>query len=133
MRMNKKGDIGFLEAIMAVMLVTIALSAYLGIFVLNATEDAYEPEKIDRDIVNTLCIEDNRIEGDLIPELERIIEQKGYRGITVRCYVPGDLAITEEFHSGSMEGHISGERFLKNLYATGNRKIPVIFEVAICS
>ena len=132
MKMNKRGDLGFPEAIMAVMLVTLALSAYMGVFILSTLNDEGDQAFIDRNITEELTVEYDRIAGDIVPELERITTQKGYRGITVRCYIPSHPIEPVEFTVGSMEGKITSERFLRTLDSNDGRILPAIFEVGIC-
>ena len=133
MKMNKRGDLGFPEAIMAVMLVTLALSAYMGVFVLSTINDNEDHTFIDRSITDKLTVECDVIEGDIIPELEKMTAQKGYRGITVRCYVPSHPIDPIEFAVGSMDGKITSERFLRTLNSDDGRILPVVFEVGICT
>ena len=132
MRLDKRGDLGFPEAMMAVMIVTLVLSMYIGIFVLNVANEETSDTQVDKDIVKGLTIRDGRIEGDITMKMVAVSEIEGYRGIVLRCIVPGGLAENEEFSVGNMDGHITSERFLRNLPSDDGKNIPVIFEVAIC-
>jgi hypothetical protein len=117
---------------MAVMLVTIALSAYMGVFILSTMNDEGDRAFIDKNMTDTLTIECNDITGDLIPKLEKMIVQKGYRGITVRCYIPSHPIDPVEFTLGNMDGKITSERFLRTLSSDDGRILPAVFEVGIC-
>ena len=116
---------------MAVMIVTLVLTMYMGIFILNTVDD--ESASIDRNVIEGLTIENGRIDGDISPKMMTIFDLEGYKGFVIRCYVPGGLAEDRTFTFGSMEGNIVSERFLKDLPSNDGRHIPVIFEVAICT
>jgi hypothetical protein len=133
MKINRKGDLGFPEAIMSVMVVTLVLTAYIGMFALdNARSDTHAPDS-DRNIVNGITIVDRTVSGDIVQELTAFIEKNGYRGMMVRCIVPGNLAeVGIEFAAGNMDGQVTGERFIRSIPSDDHRLIPVVFEVAIC-
>jgi len=118
---------------MAVMLVTLALSAYMGVFMLSTMNDEGDHAFIDRSVTDKLTVEYDVITGDMISELERMTVQKGYRGVTVRCYIPSHPIDSIEFTVGNMEGKITSERFLRTLNTNDGRILPAVFEVGICA
>jgi hypothetical protein len=134
MKMNVKGDLGFPEAIMAVMVVTLVLTAYIGLFALdNSRSDTPAPDS-DRNLVDGIKIVDGTVSGDIVPELTAFIEKNGYRGMIVRCTVPGGIAEGGvEFTVGEMDGPVTGERFIRSVLSDDGRLIPIVFEVAICA
>jgi len=134
MRMNRKGSLGFPEAIMAAMIVTLTLTMYMGILVLNVSDDHNGPEvNIDHRIFEGLTLVDGEIAGDIEGKLISAMERHGYKGVSVTCEVPGELGF-EGMHLviGKMDGKIGCERFPLLLSCTDGRTIPVVIEVAVC-
>lgn len=116
---NNRGDIGFMEAMVAAMAVTVVLAAFTGAVALKAFESDLRPGYPDlRELANSLYVSDNEICGDLEEELEIILANKGINGISV-SFVPvpdreGNPAVGGELHftAGAEHGNISTERIL---------------------
>jgi len=134
MRLNKRGDIGFPEAIMAAMIVTLALTAYFGFFALNAVNNESGPEvRVDHRIFDNLTIRDGEIIGDIEMQLISETERHGYKGISFTCEVPGGLGIKgKSLCIGSMDGKVDSERFLMQLRSSDGRIVPAVIEVVVC-
>lgn len=81
MRMDKKGDIGFMEAMAAAMAVTLVLTAFIGAVAIHAggQEDVARGVDIDA-LADRISISDGRIEGDLGEELRFQIQIGGVGG-----------------------------------------------------
>ncbi|MCL2509811.1 MAG: hypothetical protein FWF07_01880 [Methanomassiliicoccaceae archaeon] len=135
MKLNRKGEIGFPEAIMAAMIVTLVLTMYLGLFAFNAAEDSGGPEvHIDHRIFKDLTLENGEIAGDIELRLAEEMERHGFRGVSVICEIPGDLGFPDRnIVIGNMDGLISGERFVFLLGASDGRIVPAVIEVAVCA
>ncbi|MCL2317566.1 MAG: hypothetical protein FWC44_00715 [Methanomassiliicoccaceae archaeon] len=134
MRLNRKGSLGFPEAIMAAMIVTLSLTMYMGILVLNTAEIDNEPDvNIDHRIFEGLTLADGEITGDIENKLIYAMERHGYKGVSVTCEVPGELGF-EPLHIkiGKMDGKIGGERFPFLLKCADGRTVPAVIEVAVC-
>jgi hypothetical protein len=133
MRFDKKADIGFPEAIMAVMMVTIVLTVYLGAFVINSQTDNKDHTEFDQDIVSEITIVENVLIGDINEKLYIFMEKNELLGVTVRCWAPGNIVECDlSFTIGVMDGNVEGKRFIKTIPTDDGRMIPVIFEVAQC-
>lgn len=133
MKFDKRADIGFPEAIMAVMMVTIVLTLYLGAFVINSQTDNKNYTEFDRDIVSDITIVENVVTGDINEKLYKFMEKNELLGITVRCWTPGDIVECDiSFTVGTMDENIEGTRFIKTIPTDDGRMIPVVFEVAQC-
>lgn len=119
MRMDKKGDIGFMEAMAAAMAVTLVLTAFIGAVAIHAggQEDVARGVDIDA-LADRISISDGRIEGDLGEELRFQIQIGGVRGASVRCEsAPGPSGGPRfegrlYFLAGTAEGAMSVERKL---------------------
>ena len=134
MKLNRRGSLGFPEAIMAAMIVTLTLTMYIGILVLNTADIDNEPDvTIDHRIFKDLTLDDGKIVGDVEGKLTSEMERHGYRGVMFTCEVPGELGF-EGMHIviGDMDGNIGSERFPYSLSTTDGRTVPVVMEVAVC-
>ncbi|MDR0524220.1 MAG: hypothetical protein LBG62_07380 [Candidatus Methanoplasma sp.] len=132
MRKDKNGGFGFPEAVMAMMVVSLALTAYLGFFASSAA--AGGAPSIDRGIADGVSVVSGSVSGDLSDDLRALVEKRGYRGASVRCYDPcGAASGSLEFSTGSMDGRVYGERFLRAVPSDDGRAIPLVFEAAVCA
>ena len=134
MRFNRKGSLGFPEAIMAAMIVTLSLTMYMGILVLNTADVNNGPDvNIDHRIFEGLTLADGEVTGDIEDKLIYAMERHGYRGISFSCEVPGDLGFKpKHIIIGKMDGKIGCERFPFILSCEDGRAVPVVMEVAVC-
>lgn len=133
MRLDKKGDLGFPEAILAVMIVTLVLMIYLGAFVIQTgTEDDESPE-LDDEILSGISIRDNEFTANIDDGLYKFLERNDYKGIKIECWTPGNLIESHYSHLlGNMDGKLQEEHYLKTISSDDGRMIPVIFEVTLC-
>ena len=135
MRLNRKGELGFPEAIMAAMIVTLVLTLYLGLFALNAAEEGGGSDvHIDHRVFGGLSLEDGEIAGDIELRLVSEMERHGLKGISFVCEVPGELGFADRsLVVGNMNGSISSERFIFLLGSADGRTVPAVIEVVVCA
>ncbi|MCL2296570.1 MAG: hypothetical protein FWC29_05795 [Methanomassiliicoccaceae archaeon] len=135
MRLNKKGGFGFTEAIMAAMIVTLVLSLYMGLLVLNTAEENSTPEvRVDHRIFSGLALEDGEVVGDIEMRLISEMERHGFRGISFACEIPGELGFNGRHMTlGDMDGKVNSERFVFLLRSDDGRTVPAVIEVAVCA
>ncbi len=132
MRLDNKGDIGFPEAMMALMMVIIVLSAFLAFFVFNVVQASEEAPEND-DFFDTIVIRNGTIEDDFQEYMEDYCLANDCSGMNIRITVPGEiLNIEGEYSYGSMDGSLGGARYLRTVQIEDGRLIPMIFEVAVC-
>jgi hypothetical protein len=133
MRLNRKGSLGFPEAIMAAMIVTLVLTMYMGLLAVNVSNEEDPHIDVDHRIFENLVIENGEVVGDIENSLISEAERHGYRGISFTCEVPGDLGIGDmHILIGSMDGNINSERFILPLRSSDGRIVPTVMEVAVC-
>ena len=116
---DNRGDIGFMEAMVAAMAVTVVLTAFTGAVALKAFESDLRPGHPDlRELANHLYVQDNEIQGDLEKEIEIILAHRGINGISV-SFVPvtdmnGNPVVDGELHftAGKEHGNVVTERIL---------------------
>lgn len=135
MRMNGRGDIGFMEAMSAAMVVTLVLTAFVGAFSLHTAENEYRSAGLDTErFESSIYIADGNLAGDITDELEKQLERTGIKGATVR-FAPapgygGTLSVsgTLFFEAGEKTGNVSTERKLVSVSGDGIT-VPVNMEV----
>jgi len=88
-----------MESMMAVMVVTIALTLFVAILPSMIAED-YINEEIPEDILNNLSISDNKVDSD---DLERVVEEKGFIAMTLKIRVTG-TSESYEISKGTPKG-----------------------------
>ncbi len=133
MRFNRKGDMGFPEAMMAVMVVMIVLTVYLGAFLIHAHTSEDDVPEFNTNVLSGISIENDRVTGDLYQDLSGYVEHNGYRGAIITCCVPGDSVECDlSFSFGDIDGDITTKRFTRVIPSDDDRMIPVVFEVMLC-
>ena len=90
MRKDRRGIGGFMETMMAMMIVTIAISAFMTVFTYTNLEQS-EPAEISTDFLDGLSIRNDRIVGldKDYPEKESL--RKGYDSMTVCIRTVGSI------------------------------------------
>ena len=137
MRMDKKGDIGFMEAMTGAMAVTIILAAFIGAVALKVCETDIDPRDFDIDaIANFIVISEDMIQGDLQNELEKQVIKAQIKGASIKCTsVPdknGNPTLNGElfFIAGILDGELSTERKLFSI-DTDNGSMLINVEVKV--
>ncbi len=122
MRMDKKGDIGFMEAMVAAMAVSIILAAFIGMVALKIYEADIDPRELDIDaITGHIVVSEGMILGDIQDELERQVIKAQINGASIKCTsVPNkdnDPVLKGElfFTAGTFAGQLSTERKLLSI------------------
>ena len=123
MRMDRKGDIGFMEAMAAAMAVTIILAAFIGVVALRAYETEIDSRDLDVEaIAKCVTVSKGMIQGDLQDDLERQLIKAHLNGASIKCTpVPdkdGRPTLNGElfFVAGTLNGQLSTERKLFSIY-----------------
>lgn len=104
MKMNRRGETGFMGSILAVMVVSVALTAFLGILSytdLSLQERTFEP---DLRFADRLELSEGEITGDYSEEMLRFIERCDLNGVRLKVSVAGplsDASIDETFGTPS--------------------------------
>lgn len=119
MRPDRRGDIGFMEAMVAAITVTVVLAAFIGAVALKVYDSEISPGQIDvGSLTRHITVSDRGLEGDLQEELDMQLEKYRLNGASIRCVsVPGTdgrPAIDGElfFYTGHESGELYTERRL---------------------
>jgi len=80
-----------MESMMAVMVVTVALTLFIAILPSMISENETR-EEIPKDILNNLSVSDGKINSN---NLERVIEDRGYTAMSLKIVVTGTSDVYE--------------------------------------
>ena len=129
---NRNGDMGFMEAVLSMMAVVLALTAFLGAAALLITADAESDLRFDAGMLG------GEISGgEFIPSYGRYLQE--YLDATGRLYVSVEAAVPGGFCEDSLisAGTDPGSGY-STVFRTGSvdcdggRKVPAVFRVSIC-
>lgn len=109
MRLNKKAESGFMGAIIAVMVVTISLTAFLSLLP-SAFEDTDDETDVPTQILGGLSIVGGTIHSD--KDIQQIVEDNGITALRLILKVPAFMEDGCELNIGIPDSdnmqHISG-------------------------
>lgn len=132
MKLDRRGDIGFPEAMMAVMIVTIVLTAYLAAFATGVVVTEKDAPDFDRHITCDAHIKGDKIILDVEDGMERFLARENCNGLTLRCSIPGHPSISMlDTSAGTTDGKVSGERYTQTIRSDDGRVYSAVFEVGI--
>lgn len=87
---DRKGIGGFMEAMVAMMIVTIAITSFIGLLAYNELPTTDDEIRIDTSYLR-FSVVDGKITGDIQERMERSCERYGLLGITVDIKLIGPL------------------------------------------
>lgn len=132
MRIDRKGDIGFPEAIMAVMIVVLMLTGYMALVAGDILNNETKTSELDCGIFDNLTITDGKID-DISEQLISYAEVEGILGIKIQYEIPGGLASANDLEYGSFDGNVRTDRILLNVNSCNGSTIAVIVKVVTCA
>ena len=89
---DKRGEGGFMEAIVAFSAVIMALTLFLGLLAYSDLGNADDSKELDTEFLERLTIEDGRIVGYDGSHIYRFIERNDLNGAEVKVTVAGHLS-----------------------------------------
>jgi Tfp pilus assembly protein PilV len=133
MRYGGKGEGGFIESMMAVMVVIIALTAFLSLLAYSTSYDNEKDISIPANMFNDVCVVNGSIEAPLENRMNDLAERNGYLGITVMLSTADplyDSAITITVGSSDADRIWSGNGTIIAGTDDG-RSVPVKYSMAV--
>ncbi len=132
MDIGRRGDMGFAEAIIAFMAVTVVLSAYLGLAV-HVQPSVSDPASGLSEEMFTGTVSDGVFIPSYTDSLGDFLDASGCRGISVSVTVPGGFCDgIPPVTVGSMDGPTSARTFSGTVSDDKGRTFPAFFEVTVC-
>ena len=89
---GKRGEGGFMEAMVAFSAVTVALTLFLGLLAYTELGNADDTKELDTGFLEKLTIEDGRIAGYDGSHIDRFVERNDLNGAEVKVKVAGHLS-----------------------------------------
>ena len=91
MKMDRKAEGSFAETMIAMMVVTIALAAFMGLFAYSCSHAEGPDTRISTDFVKDLRIENGEIVGVDQSYIDDECTRKGYSSMVITIETAGDL------------------------------------------
>ncbi|MDR0198291.1 MAG: hypothetical protein LBI08_00925 [Methanomassiliicoccaceae archaeon] len=135
MRLNEKGEGGFTESIVAVMVVVISLTAFLSFLAFSVSHDTERGTEIPLDLLNEVYIVNGNIVADIGPRMVVVAETYGFAGMRVT------LTTADSTYDSSLTLNV-GHQDTDNIRTVGGtiivraddgRSVPVNYWVAVWS
>ena len=102
---NKKGEGGFMEAMAAFMVVTVAMTSFLGMLTYSQLGSSDLKDSVGDDLLEGLMLEGDEITGWDDRRLDTFAERNGYNCARITIIVAGDLCDASlERAVGEIEG-----------------------------
>lgn len=131
MRSDSRGDMGFLESMTMVMMVSIVLMIYLGATAALIHSHSNPLGPLDGDGLDAQVVS-GTIEADNSGFMERFLSSKGASGMRVVTTVPGGFASEPKVESiGTYEGEGHSRMFTSLIPADNGRTVAAVFEVTV--
>ncbi len=131
MRMDISGDAGFMEAVVAFMVVTVVLTGYLGALATTVVTASDPTASLDPDEFSG-TMEGGRFVPGFTGYIEGFMWSHGCEGVSVVVEVPGFGGTSGPYSVGSLDG----ETFTRTIPGTVTdglgRSVPAVFEVMVC-
>ena len=84
MKLNSKGEGGFMESMIAVMIVVISLTAFLSFLAFSLSQDnAEERNDMPLELLNDVRIVNGKIEADIEDRMDAAVRMYGFEGMRI--------------------------------------------------
>ncbi|MCL2608162.1 MAG: hypothetical protein FWD92_06395 [Methanomassiliicoccaceae archaeon] len=133
MDLSKKGEGGFMESMVAVMIVVISLTAFLSFLSFSTSVQVEKEADIPLDLLDNVCIINGQIEADVEQRMIEITERYGYKGMYLRLSTAGAMYDSELIISvGTCDhGIIRSKGGTIIAGSDGGRSVPVNYSMAV--
>lgn len=132
MDIGRRGDMGFAEAIIAFMAVTVVLSAYFGLAV-HVQLEVSDPASGLSEEMFTGTVSDGVFVPSYTDYLGDYLDTSGCKGISVTVSIPGGFCgDVPPSTAGSMDGQTSTRTFSNMVSDDKGRTFLAFFEVTVC-
>ncbi|MDR0791004.1 MAG: hypothetical protein LBE47_00515 [Methanomassiliicoccaceae archaeon] len=133
MKLNGKGEGGFMESVIAVMVVVITLTAFLSFLAFFTSHNNDKDIDIPAtDIFDHVSIVNGSIEADIYDIMTEMIERYGYRGMRVTLSTSGIYDSSLTMNAGTNDSDII---LSKNgtivVRSDDGRSVPVNYSMAV--
>jgi uncharacterized membrane protein len=134
MKLGRRGEGGFMESILAMMVIVITLTVFLSFLAFSTSPHHEKGTEIPADIFDDVRIVNGNIEADIGEMMTDTIERYGYRGMRVILTATGMYDSSITLNAGTND---SDNIFSKNgtiiVRSDDGRSVPVNYSVAVWS
>lgn len=130
---ERRGDMGFMEAIVSFMAVALVLTAFIGVLAVTEVDSADPTEGLDPAMF-TGTVEARTFVPGFSSYIGHYVDVNGISGASVVVTVPGGYC--EEpgpFVVGSLDGMLYGRQIPGTVTDDEGRTLPALFEVMLCA
>jgi hypothetical protein len=133
MKLNGRGEGGFMESMLAAMVVVISLTAFLSSLSFFASQNYEKEMEVPLDVLGGVRIVDGKIEADIGGKMYDAMERYGYAGMRVSLSIAGAGRDSEfGLDAGSKDSDIVSSRGGTIIVKTDDgRSVPVNYIVAV--
>lgn len=128
MRSDRRGDLGFMEAMVAMMVVTMALVMFMGVSSSMVSFHSDPMDMFDGDSLNAKYA-DGKVVCDNSGTMDGFLMNSGASGVEVVVRIPGFCDEPTKESSGTQEGNVCRRTFMSNVDGDGGRTLVAVFEV----
>lgn len=132
MRSDRRGDMGFMEAMVAFMAVSVVLTAFMGALATTTVVTADPTGSLDPGEF-TGTIEDGVFVPGFVEYIDGFADTRGCDGVTVSVTVPGGFCEeVEPYVRGYMDGMLFSRTMSGHVADDAGRVLPAFYEVVLC-
>lgn len=132
MDVGRGGDMGFMEATVAAMAVTLVLCSFLVVMTTVSIEPGNPADSLDPGAFGGSVMSDEIIPG-FMEYITSFVDSRGLSGATVDVVVPGGFCEPGRFTVGSMDGPLFSRTIPGTVIDDMGRTLPAVFEVVVCA
>ena len=133
MKMNNKAEGGFMEAMAAVMIITVTLTAFIGLLTYTSISDTGETIEIETSYLNKLSIKNEKIVGDIQNDLQEQVDINEYEFIRLTVKIIGlvsdDIFII--YAGEKMTNNVASETGTIILQSDDGRRLAASYEMVV--
>ncbi|MCL2712458.1 MAG: hypothetical protein FWD37_04205 [Methanomassiliicoccaceae archaeon] len=132
MKLNKKGEGGFMESIVAVMVIVISLTAFLSFLAFSTSQSLEKEADVPTELLSGISIVNGSIETDAKEKIMNIMERNSYRGVRFTLSLDGIYDDSVIFSAGTFDSDVIISR-TGSLIAPSDdgRHVPVRYSLAV--
>lgn len=105
---DRKGEGGFLEALSALMIVTVTLTSFLGMLSYSELGSAERTTELDTSFIDDLELCDGKMIGDTVSHLGRFVEKNSLNGARLYASIAGNSDVSRTDTVGIADGNNVG-------------------------
>jgi len=134
MKLNNKGEGGFMESMAALMIVIISLTAFISFLAFSISQESTTDNEIPLNILNDVRIVNGEIEADIEEKMLVSVETNGYAGMRVILSAAGIYDSSKTLNVGRQDSDAVNTRAGTIIVRTDDgRSVPVNYTMAVWS